>query len=159
MTYTLRPFEAGDAPALAALTLDAIQSIGARAYSESQVRVWSKVHISGERFVARAEAGHLIYILADESGAPAAYALLEPDGHLDMLYCSPAHAGRGLAGRLLGHAEKQARALGISKLNTEASVLARGPFERAGYELKERRDFEIDGVAIHNYAMEKPLNR
>lgn len=157
MTYTLRPFEVGDAAHLSALTLEAIRSIGARAYSPDQVKVWSSGHIDAERFVTRAEAGHLITILADEAGVPAAYALLEPDGHLDMLYCSPAHAGRGLAGQLLGHAEGQARDLGVSKLYTEASELARAPFERAGYTVIERREFELRGVMIHNYAMEKPL--
>lgn len=157
MTYTLRPFEAGDAPALAALTLDAIQTTGARAYSAEQVEAWSAGHIAPERFVARADAGHRIYVMADSSGVPAAYALLEPDGHLDMLYCSPDHAGQGLAGRLLQHVEDVARELGVPRLYTEASELARRPFERAGYRMMERRDFEVRGVAIHNYAMEKRL--
>ena len=30
-------------------------------------------------------------------------------------------------------------------------------FERAGYTVLQRRDFEVHGVAIHNYAMEKEL--
>jgi putative acetyltransferase len=157
MTYTLRPFEADDAPALSALTLEAIQSIGAQAYSPEQVQVWSSGHTNAERFIARAEAGQHIYVMAEDGGAPAAYALLEPDGHLDMLYCAPSHAGRGLASRLLDHAEEQARNMGVTRLYTEASELARKPFERAGYKLVQRRDFDLHGVAIHNYAMEKPL--
>lgn len=86
-----------------------------------------------------------------------AYALLEPDGHLDMLYCASAHAGRGLAARLLSHADEQARSIGVTRLYTEASELARKPFERAGYTVIERRDFELRGIPIHNYAMEKVL--
>lgn len=157
MTYRIRPFEVGDAEALATLTLDAIQSIGTQAYSSEQVRAWSSGHIKAERFLARAEAGHHIYVTVNKSDNCAAYALLEGDGHLDMLYCSPAHAGRGLAGRLLAHAEEQARQMKISRLYTEASELARSAFERAGYTMKHRRDFEISGVAIHNYAMEKAV--
>ena len=157
MAYRLRLFEPGDAPALCALTLDAIRTTGAKAYSPEQVRVWSSGHFSPERFVERAEAGHCIYVVADEANTPCAYALLEPGGHLDMLYCSPQHAGRGLAARLLAHAEADARALGVTRLYTEASELARKAFERADYVLLHRRDFEIDGVAIHNYAMEKAL--
>jgi len=157
VTYRLRPFDPGDAPALAALTQDAIRSIGAQAYSPAQVRAWISGHITAERFVTRAEAGHRITIAVDEAGTPAAYALLEGDGHLDMLYCAPAHAGRGLAGRLLNDTEEQAREMGSTKLYTEASELARPAFERAGYALIERREFELRGVMIHNYAMEKPL--
>ncbi|MEO1222494.1 MAG: GNAT family N-acetyltransferase [Pseudomonadota bacterium] len=158
MPYSLRPFETGDAPALAALTLEAIRSNGAQAYSPEQVEAWSSGHIDPARFVARAKDGHQIFVMADENGEPAAYALLEPDGHLDMLYCAPAHAGQGLASQLLGHAEKQAHRMGATRLHTEASELARTPFERAGYTLLERRDFELRGIMIHNYAMEKPLN-
>ena len=157
MTYTLRPFEAGDASALAALTIDAIRTIGAQGYSAEQVQVWASRHLSPERFIARAEAGHMIFVMADASNVPAAYALLEDDGHLDMLYCAPAHAGRGLARELLIQSERQARELGMTRLYTEASELARPAFANAGYTLSGRREFEIDGVAIHNYAMEKPL--
>jgi putative acetyltransferase len=86
-----------------------------------------------------------------------AYSVLEPDGHLDRLYSHPEHTRRGLAGRLLAAAEEDARALGLARLFTEASILARPSFERAGYVVTHRRDFEIDGVPIHNYAMEKLL--
>ncbi|MEM1053533.1 MAG: GNAT family N-acetyltransferase [Pseudomonadota bacterium] len=157
MSYKLRLFEADDAAALAALTLEAIRIIGAQAYSPEQLRVWSAGHISAERFLARAEAGHQIFVMEADTGAPAAYALLEPDGHLDMLYCKPAHAGRGLASQLLKHAEEKARSLGALRLYTEASELARPAFESAGYKLSYRRDLELEGVAIHNYAMEKRL--
>lgn len=74
-----------------------------------------------------------------------------------MLYCHPDHTRRGLADELLGHAEAYARSLGLSRLFTEASELARPAFERAGYKRQHRRDFEIEGVPIHNYAMQKFL--
>ncbi|KEO91343.1 hypothetical protein EH31_01375 [Erythrobacter longus] len=157
MAYTIRPFLSGDAAALAALTLDAIRNIGARAYSPEQVEVWASGHTSAQRFTQRAKAGHHIYVMADDADMPVAYALLEPDGHLDMLYRSPTHAGRGLASQLLAHAEEQAHRLGVTRLYTEASELARTPFERAGYAVTERRDFELRGTRIHNYAMEKVL--
>lgn len=92
---------------------------------------------------------------------PRAYALLEPDGHIDMLYCHPDYSGNGLAGRLLVEAEDRARAAGILRLYTEASELARPVFERAGFTILNRHDFiigpESTPVAIHNYAMEKHL--
>ena len=125
------------------------------------MEAWASRDPGLDRFLERAKAGHLIYVAVDSSDKPAAYALLEPEGHLDMLYCHPEHTRKGLADELLAHAEAQARVLGVSKLYTEASELAQRAFERAGYEAKHRRNFEIEGpsgaVAIHNYAMEKPL--
>jgi len=161
LAYNIRDFEPRDAQALAELTLAAIKSVGSARYSKAQVEAWASRHPGPDRFLERAKAGHLIYVAVDSSDKPAAYALLEPEGHLDMLYCHPEHTRKGLADELLAHAEAQARVLGVSKLYTEASELAQRAFERAGYEAKHRRNFEIEGpsgaVAIHNYAMEKPL--
>jgi putative acetyltransferase len=52
---------------------------------------------------------------------------------------------------------EHARAAGISRLFVEASENARPVFERAGFIVMRRRDFDVGGVAIHNYAMERTL--
>jgi putative acetyltransferase len=157
----IRPFRGSDAGAVADLTLAAIRAIGPRAYSPAQVAVWAGRHPGPERFLARVAAGHRILVAVDGTDVPVAYALTEADGHLDMLYCHPDHAGRGLAFALLEAAESEARENGLTRLFTEASELARPVFERAGYRLLHRRDFIIGegdaAVAIHNYAMEKAL--
>ena len=162
MTYTIRPFKPSDAERLAELTLATIRAVGSARYSKAQVAAWASRHPGPERFLARVEGGSLIYIAADAHDVAAAYALLEPDGHLDMLYCHPDHTRQGLADRLLNHAHAEARKLGLTRLYTEASELARPAFERAGYSVQHRRDFEIEGpngpVQIHNYAMENLLD-
>lgn len=162
MAYAIRPFKESDADELAALTLAAIRDVGARRYSDVQVAAWAARHPGPERFLERHASGHLIFVAADSDDRAAAYALLEPDGHLDMLYCHPDHTRRGLADELLAHAEQQARREGMERLFTEVSELARPAFERGGYEVLARRDFTIEhdgeSVPIHNYAMEKRLS-
>ena len=159
MAYAIRPFRKSDAEALAALTLAAIRSVGSQRYSDAQVAAWAARHPGPKRFLDRHAQGHSIFVAADADDQAVAYALLEPDGHLDMLYCHPDHTRRGLADELLAHSEQQARNAGLERLYTEASELARPAFERAGYEVVERRDFTIkhagESVPIHNYAMEK----
>ncbi len=158
--YTIRAFELADADAVAELTLAAIRQTALRAYSLNQVAAWS-ARYSPARLVESAARGDVILVAADADDQPAAYSVLEADGHLDMLFCHPDHTGHGLGLRLLNEAELAARALGAERLYTEASELARPVFERAGYALLHRRDFTIpyEGgeVAIHNYAMEKRL--
>jgi len=158
MVYSVRPFDIADAQALADLTLAAIQSIGSRRYSPEQTAAWASRHPGPGRFLERHEGGSIILVAADETDRPVAYSLLEPDGHLDMLYGHPDHTRQGLAERLLAAAEAHAIKLGVARLYTEASELARPAFERAGYVVQHRRDFEVDGVPIHNYAMEKHLD-
>lgn len=82
---------------------------------------------------------------------------MERHGHLDHLYCHPDHTRPGLADLLLAETEVMARHRGVERLYTEASDLARPAFERVGYNATHKREFEIDGVPIHNWAMEKPL--
>ncbi len=101
--------------------------------------------------------GAAIFIAAGEDDQPVAYALLEADGHLDHLYNHPDHSRRGIALNLLTTAALYARHHGMARLYTEASELARPSFEEAGFIATERREFEIDGVPIHNWAMERPI--
>lgn len=157
MEYRIRPYENADAEALTEICLAAIQAIGATRYSPKQIEVWSGRHPGPSLYRGRVNRGATIFVAIDESDAPVAYALLERDGHLDRLYCRPDHTGCGLAERLLAAAEDKARSWDIPRLYTEASELAHKAFARAGYAITHRRDFEIDGVAIHNYAMEKLL--
>ncbi|MEO9463095.1 MAG: GNAT family N-acetyltransferase [Marinomonas sp.] len=157
MHYSVRPYKDQDAECLSNICRDAITAIGSHAYSEEQVSAWVARHPGAERYRERVAGGSMIWCAVDGSDNPVAYALLEPDGHLDHLYNHPEHTRQGLAARVLNAAEEHARALGLTRLYTEASELARPAFERAGYTLLQRREFEIEGVAIHNYAMEKHL--
>ncbi len=82
---------------------------------------------------------------------------LEPDGHIDRLFCAPEAAGRGVASRLYQALETAARAQGIERLFTEASELARRFFEQKGFTVLQRQDKILRGVPIHNYRMAKTL--
>ncbi len=86
-----------------------------------------------------------------------AYAELETDGHIDQVYAHPDVAGQGFVSALLNDLESHARATGLRELYTEASEGARPLFMKKGFMDEGRRDFEIDGVPIHNYAMRKNL--
>jgi putative acetyltransferase len=45
----------------------------------------------------------------------------------------------------------------MKRLFVEASEIAKPFFASRGFALIRRKDFEVDGVPIHNYAMEKHL--
>ncbi|MGB3625975.1 MAG: hypothetical protein WA989_09105, partial [Henriciella sp.] len=58
----------------------------------------------------------------------------------------------------LAAVEDQARAQGTTRLYTEASEAAKSAFAKAGFDVLHRRELEVDGVAIHNWAMEKRVS-
>jgi len=163
MPYNLRPFRCSDAARLSEIFAEAVRVVGSHGYSPEQVAAWAaRSPAAKERILERAAAGDWIVVASDTNDIPVAYALLERDGHLDHFYCHPDHTRMGLADKLLNEAEAQARAWGCKRLYTEASELARGSFERAGYAVTRRRDFAIEhegiNVPIHNFAMEKALD-
>lgn len=136
--------------------------MGARHYSPEQVSAWGSRYRSSTGLAKRSETGADIWVACPDDNPPVAYTLLEPDGHLDMLYCHPDHTRRGVADALLSQAEEFARDIGLKRLHTEASELARSAFERAGYAVDTRQNFTIaygeQEVAIHNYEMSRPLD-
>ena len=101
--------------------------------------------------------GRLVLVAADEPGHVVAFIDMEPDGHIDRLFCAPEVAGRGVASRLHDAIETAARAQGIQRLFTEASELARRFFERKGFTVLERQEMILRGVPIHNCRMAKTL--
>lgn len=82
---------------------------------------------------------------------------LEADGHIDLFYCAPELSGSGVAGQLYDAAESAARAAGMVRLYSEASEAAQRFFRKRGFVILHRRDLKIGDVAIHNFAVEKPL--
>jgi len=151
--FTIREFQASDAACLARLYFESARTLGRRRYSAEQVAAWAPAPVSTEIVKARALDGRLTLVATDDDGAVIAYGDLEQDGHIDHLYAHPAAAGRGIAAALLDALIEAAEASGMKELRVEASELAKGLFQRAGFTTVARRDFEVNGVLIHNFAM------
>ena len=154
---TVRAFAGDDVPRLAEIFREAVAAIGPADYSEAQVQAWLRRVPSADVLGERLGDGRRVWVLADQAGCAFAFVDLEPDGHIDLLYASPAIAGTGAVAGLLAHLETHARGAGMVRLYAEASAAARRFFLRQGYAVSERRDFQIDGVEIYNFAMEKRL--
>ena len=153
----IRSYDAGDAVSLAALYVRSVQRIGGRDYAIEQVEAWAAQGPSPERINALSRDGRVTFVAVDESDRPIGFGDLEPDGHINFLYCAPDAAGKGVASALYAALEKVARRYGVSRLHAEASEAARRFFLKKGFVVTARREFEISGVRIHNYAVEKNL--
>lgn len=152
---SIRPYQTADAAALSALYEASVRTLGARDYSAAQIDAWASLTPTAEALDGRMQDGRtrLVALTDDVAG----FVDVEPDGHIDLLYVSPEAAGLGVARLLLETAEALAPLLGAGRLYAEASETARPVFERLGYSVITRRDFEVAGVPIHNWAVEKPL--
>jgi putative acetyltransferase len=153
----VRPFRVRDAEALANIFYAAIHEIARKHYSAEQVRAWAPAVPAVERFVARGTDGRTLLVAVDEADRPIAYGDLEPDGHIDHLFCRPDAAGTGVAAAVYAALEQAARDRRLTRLYVEASEPAQRFFLKHGFRTTERNDFELSGVAIHNFRMEKSL--
>lgn len=151
----IRDYRPDDAELLTRLFHDTIHATGLREYSAAQVAVWSPAPPNAARWHARMSTRHTL--VAEDDGAIVGFAELEEIGHFDMLYVAKDAIGKGIGGALCDAVEARARALGIARLFTEASKLARPVFERKGYALIAEQTVTPNGVALTNYRMEKFL--
>lgn len=152
---SIRPYQPADAPALSALYEASVRTLGARDYSPAQIEAWASLAPSPEALDGRMADGRTRLVAVADGIA--GFIDVETDGHIDLLYVTPAAAGTGVARTLLETAEALAPLSGAVRLYAEASETARPAFERLGFSVLARRDFEVAGVAIHNWAVEKRL--
>lgn len=106
---------------------------------------------------ARVDDGRTVIVASDADDTPIGFIELEQGGHIDCFYCHPDAVGTGVGRALYAEAEELALSSGLETLHVEASESALGFFQRAGFRTTARRDFERNGVTLHNYAMEKRL--
>ncbi|MCB1431894.1 MAG: GNAT family N-acetyltransferase [Alphaproteobacteria bacterium] len=152
-----RLYRAEDAPHLGEIYVRAIRGLAPRGYDAVQVEAWAGRVTTTEETHARCSDGRLVLVATDENDTPIAFMDLEDDGHIDMMFCRPEWSGRGVASALFGRISAVAADRGMPRLYTEASEIAKPVFGKWGFHLVRRNDMEIEGVAIHNYAMEKHL--
>jgi putative acetyltransferase len=151
----IRDYRPDDVGALTRLFYDTIHATGLREYTPEQVAAWAPAPPDRDRWHARMSARHTL--VAEEDGAILGFAELEENGHFDMLYVAREAVGTGVGGALCDAVEARARVLGIARLFTEASKLARPVFARKGYTLIAEQTVTPNGVALTNYRMEKFL--
>ena len=151
----VRPGTKADVLVLSALYEASVRGLGARDYSAEQIAAWASLTPSPDVLARRLGDGRMR--LVAELEAVAGFIDVQSDGHIDLLYVAPEAAGQGVARLLLETAEALAAARGAVRLYAEASETARPVFERLGFTVTARRDLEVAGVAIHNWAVEKTI--
>lgn len=154
--WTIRAFCPEDARYLSRIYRAAVQTLAARFYTTEQITAWLSIAPKPEDIAAIYGDGRTA-LVSEADGRPIAFSDHDAAGHIRFLYCDPRHAGRGAADQLVSAIEASAWRQGIGLLSSEASEAAIGFFHRHGFRVITRRELEIVGVVIHNYAVEKCL--
>jgi len=153
----IRRYQSRDAASVADVFFRSVRVLGARHYTPLQVEAWAPFPPEADACHARCTDGRITLVVTGDCDAPLAYGDLEASGHIDQLYCAPEAAGTGVTAALYVELERMAREQGMARIYTEASEGARRFFERQGFSTRERRNFRLRGVAIHNHSMDRVL--
>ncbi|SEI13680.1 Acetyltransferase, GNAT family [Rhizobium tibeticum] len=151
---TLRRYAPADCDATVEIFLRAIREVASNDYTPAQIEAWAQV--DDRQAWAERRSSRPTWI-AEAADLPIGFADLESDGHLDMMFVHPGHQGIGAATALLRTIEAEARALGLSRIFTEASLTARPFFQRRGFVVLTCQSVEKRGQALANFRMRKLL--
>ena len=151
----IRSYRAADCPLLAQLFYDTVHTVNARDYSPAQLAAWATGSVDLAAWNRSFLQHHtLVAIDADQI---VGFGDMDQDGFLDRLYVHHAFQRRGVARAILQQLEEQAKARGVTRFTTHASITARPFFERFGYVVLQRNEVVRAGISLTNYTMEKRL--
>ena len=153
---TVRRYREGDAEPLCELFFRSVREIGPAKYDDAQVRAWADAVPDAAAWGRRMRENET-FVAVRDGDVPVGWIELETGGHVEMLYCAPEAAGRGVAAQLYAAAEAVARERGLAGLTADASHFAESFFRKHGWRVDERETVVRFGVEIQRARMSKTL--
>jgi putative acetyltransferase len=153
----IRPMAADDPPALYVIFFRAVHEGAAGAYNDAQRAAWAPEPAMPADWPRRL--ADQVTLVAEAKGRPVGFMTLGRDGHLDLAYVLPEAMGSGVAAALHDRLLAEAAALGLTRLDTAASHLARRFFARQGWTVIAEQQIGRRGQKLTNFRMEKRLAR
>lgn len=155
MFAKVRLFEPGDAKALARVYYEAVHLGTADHYDAAQRRAWAeKVPETG---AWRVRLQSQTTFVAETGSRLVGFMTIDAGGHIDLAFVAPDIIGKGIAKALYDRVETEALRLGLERLDTAASHLARPFFERQGWDVVREQSVTRGEVSLTNFVMEKHL--
>ncbi|MEO0991165.1 MAG: GNAT family N-acetyltransferase [Pseudomonadota bacterium] len=151
----VRSYHVSDAPALGKVFHRAVREGAAHRYDRAQVEAWAPHAPNGPKWEMRLAEADTIVALEGETRV--GFMNLDENGYLDLAFVLPEQMGQGVSDMLYAVLESRARARGITRLSTQASLMAEPFFARQGWQVVRRQEVEINGVMLKNAWMEKML--
>lgn len=156
MSLSVRSFDRSDADRLGEVFHRAVSEGAAARYTAEERAAWSPEPPRGDIWADRM--GRVDTVVAERDGGPVGFMSLDPgSGYIDLAFVLPEEMGKGTADALYAVLEGRARARGLTRLSTEASLLAEPFFVRHGWLVLMRQTVVRRGVPLQNCRMQKVL--
>ena len=153
--FNLRAYQADDLATLVALFQASVSQLSTAHYDTEQRQAWSPAVADMSAWQTRLSSLELL--IAEDSQVIAGFIGFSLDGHIDLLYCAPSYARRGVASTLYTAAEQRLRAAGVRALFTEASLVAQAFFAAQGFSVQQAQTVTRGAVMLPRMLMHKTL--
>lgn len=151
----IRPFRAGEEPALRAVFLSAVHGIASRDYTREQIEAWARSTSDPRAWARRIQ--EIRPFVVEQQGEILAYADVQANGYIDQFYVSAQRARQGVGSLLMAHLHAVAATHSIAALSSNVSRTAQPFFEQFGFTVMEHRLPIVQGLVIPNALMRKDL--
>lgn len=163
MDLVIREYTPADAAVTRAIFYQSIHELAAEHYTPAQLDAWAPAEFNLQQWAAqRAKARTFV---AQVDGVSAGFAdLVEKSGQtllgemlIDMLFVRPPYHAQGVASALITQVQEAARTRGAATLVVQASLTARGVFERHGFRVEQENQVPVGSQTLTNFTMKKKL--
>nr|WP_320048884.1 GNAT family N-acetyltransferase [uncultured Desulfuromonas sp.] len=151
----VRRYKEGEEQNLWSLLYETVHRVNCKDYSLAQLKAWAPAQMDLAQWKERLSQTNPF--VAEENGQLIGFAELEEDGHIDCFYCAHNCQGQGVGTALLRAIEQEAAKLGISRLFAEASITAKGFFERHGFSVEAEQSVSLRGEQFTNFVVAKTI--
>lgn len=151
----IRYYQPADTGQIVHLFYDTVHTVNFVDYTLEQVNAWVPSIPDEVSWLARYS--DRIVFVADDDGAIAGFAELEPNGHVDCFYCHHLFQRQGVGRRLYQRLEQEAHSLDLTRLFIEASITAQPFFKQMGFQTLHENQIIRNNVTLTNFSMEKCL--
>lgn len=151
----LRPYQAGDLPAVVETYVASIHALAAPYYTAEQLAAWAPRNPDVAKWQERLAGLHTV--IAEANGKLAGFISYTDAGYLDLLFVNAKFARRGVATRLYLQVESAWICAGVTRATTHASLAARAFFESQSFAVEQEENVACRGTFLRRFAMGKAL--
>lgn len=152
----IRSYHPDDCKAVWELFYDAIHSINAADYPDSQLDAWASkemdLHTWNERLLRNDYA-----VVAELNDVIVGIGAADDTGYSDLLYVHKNYQRMGIATLIADEIDEYLRSKGVKAISTDASITAKPFFEKRGYVVQKELSVECRGQFLTNFKMQTLL--
>lgn len=154
----IRKFHDDDVTQIVDLFFNTVHLVNKDDYTKEQLNAWAPPDEQATKHKLWRESFHRnVTYVAIVGETIVGFSDMTYNGHLDRLYVHKDCQRRGIATALAQNLESEARSLGITEIDTEASITSKPFFEQLGYRVVHKQNVERRGVLLTNFMMVKSL--